>query len=83
MPQHPKPILDADEMSAWFGFLDVHWSVTRELDARLIVTHGMALVEYEVLLKLSIAGGAMRMSELADAALLSRNGLIRIVASHC
>jgi DNA-binding MarR family transcriptional regulator len=37
------------------------------------------LVECEVPLKLSIAGGRMRMSELADAALLSRSGLTRIV----
>ncbi len=53
--------------------------VTRELDSLLVAAHGMPLVECEVLLKLSIAGGRMRMSELADAALLSRSGLTRIV----
>ena len=66
-------------MAAWFGFLNVHARLTRELDNRLVQAHGMPLVEYEVLLKLSIAGGAMRMSDLAEAALLSRSGLTRIV----
>jgi len=50
-----------------------------ELDDLLVTAHGMPLVEYEVLLKLSIAGGRMRMFELANAALLSRSGLTRIV----
>ena len=39
----------------------------------------MPLVEFEVLLKLWLAGGRLRMSELADVALLSRSGLTRIV----
>ena len=39
----------------------------------------MALVEYEVLLKLAINAGRMRMSALADVAFLSRSGLTRIV----
>ncbi len=68
-----------DETAAWFGFLSVHSLITRELDARLISAHGIALVEYEVLLKLSIAHGRLRMSELADVALLSRSGLTRVV----
>jgi DNA-binding MarR family transcriptional regulator len=68
-----------EERDAWFGFLTVHSLIARELDARLGAGHGMPLVEYEVLLKLSLAGGRLRMSELADAALLSRSGLTRIV----
>jgi hypothetical protein len=68
-----------EERDAWFGFLTVHSLVTRELDALLGAAHGMPLVEYEVLLKLSIAGGRLRMSELAYVALLSRSGLTRIV----
>ena len=79
MTRPPPTLLEDHEQTAWFGFLMVHSLVTRELDDRLVETHGMPLVEYEVLLKLSIAGGRMRMSELADAALLSRSGLTRIV----
>ena len=68
-----------DQRAAWFGFLTVHSVLTRELDALLGAEHGMPLVEFEVLLKLWLAGGRLRMSELADVALLSRSGLTRIV----
>lgn len=68
-----------EEETAWTGFLAVHSVVTRELDALLGAEHGMPLVEYEVLLKLAIGGGSMRMSELAGVAFLSRSGLTRIV----
>jgi DNA-binding MarR family transcriptional regulator len=67
------------QRAAWFGFLTAHSVLTRELDALLGAAHGMPLVEFEVLLKLWLAGGRLRMSELADAALLSRSGLTRIV----
>jgi DNA-binding MarR family transcriptional regulator len=67
------------ERDAWSGFLAVHSVLTRELDALMGAEHGMPLVEYEVLHKLSIAGGRMRMSDLAEVAFLSRSGLTRIV----
>jgi DNA-binding MarR family transcriptional regulator len=79
MAAQPRKLLSDTEQAAWIGFLTVHSLITRELDSRLVAVHRMPLVEYEVLLKLSIAGGRMRMSELADAALLSRSGLTRIV----
>jgi DNA-binding MarR family transcriptional regulator len=79
MPRHPRPLLTDAEEGAWFGFLRFHSLITRTLDAMLVSAHGTPLVEYEVLLKLSIAGGQMRMSDLADAALLSRSGLTRVV----
>jgi DNA-binding MarR family transcriptional regulator len=77
-PAAARRFTDA-ERDAWSGFLAVHARVTRELDALLGAEHGMPLVEFEVLLKLSIAGGRMRMSELAEVAFLSRSGLTRIV----
>ncbi len=77
-PSDSRPFT-ADEENAWAGFLAVHSLVIRELDALLGAEHGMPLVEYEVLLKLAIGGGQMRMSELADVAFLSRSGLTRIV----
>ncbi len=67
------------ETAAWSGLLAVHSVVTRELDAMMGAEQGLALVEYEVLLKLAVNGGGMRMSDLADVALLSRSGLTRIV----
>ncbi len=79
MPGAPAKSFTDQERDAWSGFLTVHSLITRELDALLGASRGMALVEYEVLLKLSLAGGRLRMSELADVALLSRSGLTRIV----
>ncbi len=55
---------DEDEVAAWFGFLTTHSLVTRELDALLGASHGMALVEFEVLLKLSIADGRVLLASL-------------------
>lgn len=68
-----------DGREAWAGMLRVHSMVVRRLDARLAGSHGMTLNEFEVLLKLQLAGGSLRMSRLAEAALLSRSGLTRIV----
>lgn len=76
--RRPKQFV-ADGMPAWVGFLNVHSKLVRRLDAQLSASHGMTLNEYEVLLKLELAGGTLRMSELAAAALLSRSGLTRIV----
>jgi DNA-binding MarR family transcriptional regulator len=67
------------ETAAWSGLLAVHSLVTRELDALMGAEQGLALVEYEVLLKLAVNGGGMRMSDLAEVAFLSRSGLTRIV----
>ncbi len=73
------PMLSPVDLAAWGGFLAVHTLLMRRLDARLVASHGMPLVEYEVLFKLHRAGGALRMSELAAVAMLSRSGLTRIV----
>ncbi len=54
--------------------------MTKALDAELLREHGLPLSSYEVLLFLADApGGSMRMSELAQGALLSRSGLTRLV----
>ena len=56
-----------------------HAAVTRRLDALLSAGHGLSLVQFDVLIQLSLAGGELRMAELADRVLLSRSGLVRIV----
>jgi DNA-binding MarR family transcriptional regulator len=72
--------LDPDERAAWLGFLRVYASIVRELDGELERAHGLSLSSYDVLVQLSIApGDEMRMSELAEAALLSRAGITRLV----
>jgi DNA-binding MarR family transcriptional regulator len=73
-------LLSPLELDAWRGFLRVHAALTNELDAELTAAHGLPLSWYEVLLLLALAPeGRMRMSELADSALLSRSGLTRLV----
>ena len=60
--------------------LRAHAELIRELDAELAREHDMPLSSYEVLLFLNDSeDGRMRMSELADSALLSRSGLTRLV----
>jgi DNA-binding MarR family transcriptional regulator len=72
--------LDADERAAWLGFLRVYATVVRELDAELEHAHGLSLSSYDVLVQLSLApGDELRMSELAEAVLLSRAGITRLV----
>jgi len=54
--------------------------LVRDLDAELQAAHGLALADFEVLLQLRHAPvRRLRMSELADATLLSRSGLTRLV----
>jgi DNA-binding MarR family transcriptional regulator len=73
-------LLTAEELAAWRGLLRTHAALTRALDAELAEAHEMPLSSYEVLLFLCDApGGRMRMSELAESALLSRSGLTRLV----
>jgi DNA-binding MarR family transcriptional regulator len=68
------------ELSAWRNFLRVHATLTRELDEELRSAHGLPLTSYDVLVNLEGAPDRqMRMSELADAVLLSRSGLTRLV----
>jgi DNA-binding MarR family transcriptional regulator len=72
--------LDPDDRAAWLGFLRVHARIVKQLDAELERAHGLSLSSYDVLVQLSLApGDEMRMSELAEAALLSRAGITRLV----
>ena len=69
------------ELDAWRGFLRAHAMLVRDLDEELTERHGLALSSYDVLVQLEEAPeGRLRMSHLADAVLLSRSGLSRLVA---
>jgi DNA-binding MarR family transcriptional regulator len=72
---------DELEMASWAGFLRAHTSLIRELDDELTRAHGLPLSSYDVLVQLASApDDRMRLSQLADAVLLSRSGLSRLVA---
>ena len=67
------------QLEVWRSFLEVHARVTEALDAELRAGRDMSLGWYDVLVQLSEAGGRLRMSELADAVLLSRSNCTRLV----
>jgi DNA-binding MarR family transcriptional regulator len=58
----------------------VHERIMHELDAELERTHDLSLAEFDVLLQLSEAPDRrMRMADLAEAVLLTRSGVSRLV----
>lgn len=80
-PKTEAPGFTQLELDAWRGFLRAHATLVRELDEDLTERHGLPLSSYDVLVQLSGAPeGRLRMSSLADAVLLSRSGLSRLVS---
>ena len=68
------------EHAAWQGFLNLHATLTEELDRSLRETHGLSLLHFEVLLHLERApGNRMRMGDLATSVRLSQSGASRLV----
>lgn len=67
-------------LTAWRTFLRAHARVVRELERELQSEQHLALTDYDVLVQLAAAGDRrLRMSELADALLLSRSGATRLI----
>ena len=67
-------------LQAWHALLRAHATLLRRLETDLESKTGLALADYDVLAQLALAGGSLRMTELADRALLSRSGMTRRVA---
>jgi DNA-binding MarR family transcriptional regulator len=68
------------QLAAWRSFLRAHASVTRVLENELVAEQELSLASYDVLVQLAEAPGRrLRMTELADAVLLSRSGVTRLV----
>lgn len=68
------------QMAAWRAFLRAHAALTRALEAELLAEQDLPLASYDVLVQLAEAPGRrLRMTELADAVLLSRSGVTRLV----
>ncbi|ALG06682.1 MarR family winged helix-turn-helix transcriptional regulator [Kibdelosporangium phytohabitans] len=67
-------------MDAWRSFLRAHAKVTRCLEAELLSEQRLSLGAYDVLAELAAAPEhCLRMAELAEAVLLSRSGVTRLV----
>ncbi len=87
-PSDPGSLLDrlvADQplrrgLPAWRSLLRAHATLMRRLETDLYTATGLALADFDVLAQLALAGGELRMTELADRALISRSGMTRRVA---
>jgi DNA-binding MarR family transcriptional regulator len=66
-------------MLAWRAFLTAHATVIRQLEAELEAEESLALSDFDVLVQLHLAGGVLRMRDLAESVLLSRSGMTRRV----
>jgi len=67
-------------LQAWDSFLRAHATLMRRLELDLAQETGLALADFDVLAQLARAGGELRMTELADRALISRSGMTRRVS---
>jgi DNA-binding MarR family transcriptional regulator len=71
---------DRRGLEAWRSLLQAHATLVRQLETDLVRETGFALADFDVLAQLAIAGGQLRMSDLAAKALISRSGMTRRVA---
>lgn len=66
--------------TAFYGLLVVEWRLGERLETELQAKAGVSLNRLELLMHLTFKDGKRRMSDLADALLLSRGGATRLVA---
>lgn len=76
----PEPRwLDEDQQRAWRSFLLGTTLLLDRIDEDLRQDHGLSAVEYEILVRLSEAGGRLRMARLAAALAHSRSRITHTV----
>jgi DNA-binding MarR family transcriptional regulator len=71
---------DGRGLQAWGSLLRAQATLIRRLDRDLVRETGLALADFDVLAQLAKAHGELRITELADRALISRSGMTRRVA---
>lgn len=77
---NPGNCTGESEVRTWIRFLATHAAITRELEARLMGTHGLTLSDYDVLVQLARSPEhRLRNIELAKAVVLTRSGVTRLV----
>jgi DNA-binding MarR family transcriptional regulator len=75
----PPSIATLDPLEIWHSILQVSSTVLRELDRRLDDEHRLSVREFDVMINLGNAANRMRMTDLANAVMLSSGGLTRLV----
>lgn len=69
-----------EELASWREFLRAHARLTRQMETDLVREQRLSLASYDVLVQLAEAPGRrLRMTDLAEALLLSRSGVTRLV----
>lgn len=76
----PDPFPAMRGLAAWRSLLRAHATLIRRLETDLETDTGLPLADFDVLAQLALAGGELRMTELAARALISRSGMTRRVA---
>lgn len=71
---------DRRGLAAWQALLRAQASLMRQLDTDLVKETSLSLADFDVLAQLAVTGGSLRMTELANRALISRSGMTRRVA---
>jgi DNA-binding MarR family transcriptional regulator len=71
---------DGRSVGAWRSLLQALATLMRRLETELERETGLALADFDVLAQLALAEGKLRMTELANRALISRSGMTRRVA---
>jgi DNA-binding MarR family transcriptional regulator len=67
-------------MEAWVSYISGHAALVRRLNAELVEEHGLALNDYEVMLRLWYAPDhQMRRIDLAESVLLTASGITRLL----
>jgi DNA-binding MarR family transcriptional regulator len=76
----PNPVDAPDARDAWHALLQVSSRMLREFDRRLERVHGIGVREFDVLITLDRPDGdGLRMTELANAVMVTSGGLTRLV----
>lgn len=79
-PGRRRAVPTPEQLASWRSFLRAHAGITKQLETELEIEQNLSLAAYDVLVQLAEAPGRrLRMTELADAVLLSRSGVTRLV----
>lgn len=64
---------------AWLALVRTHARLWDHLEAQVRRDHGLTIARYDVLAQLEIAGGQLRLGDLASAIVLSPSGLSKLL----
>src|SRR5262245_66566430 len=66
-------------MPAWMALVRTHARLWDQVEAQMRRDHGLTMARYDVLAQLNVAGGKLRLSDLASSIVLSPSGLSKLL----